>query len=75
MAKITGFLVIRNGDDTRWVKQRPHLKPNEVAVAVNIKVPEPPRIVATVDIELPEPPPVSADAIVTEYVADNEAQA
>jgi hypothetical protein len=73
MARITGYLVIRNGDDPRWVKRRPHLEPNEVAIAVNITAPVPPRIVATIDIELPEPPPISAEAIVTEYVADNEA--
>ena len=59
--KINGFLVIANGSEVRWVKRRPHLAPNEVAVAVNITAPSPPRIVATLNVDLPEPPPAFAE--------------
>lgn len=59
---IKGYLVIRNGEEVRWVNRRPNLQPNETAVEVRILAPMPPRIIATVEVELPEPPPVEATA-------------
>ena len=65
--KLAGYLVIRNGADVRWVKQRPHLQPNEVAVSVQITAPSPPRIIGMVDITLPEPPPAIVETAVQPY--------
>lgn len=65
--QIRAWLVITNGSDLRVVKNRPGLRPNEVAIEIKIKVPQPPRIIGTIDIELPEPPPVIVDSTVVEY--------
>lgn len=65
--KITGHLVIRNGAEVRWVKNRPALAPNEVAVTVTITAPGPPRIIGTITIDLPEPPPAIVEATVQPY--------
>lgn len=56
--RIKGYLIIRNGDEVRWVNRRPNLQPNETAVEVTILAPMPPRIIASITVELPEPPPV-----------------
>ena len=64
---IRAWIVIRNGNDLRLVKNRPQLAFNEVAVEIVVKAPFPPRIVGTVTIELPEPPPATAEAVAIEY--------
>ena len=70
MKTLTRWIVIRNGDETRLVSNRPTLKSNEVAVSIKINVPQPPRIVANVEITLPDPPPAHAESEIIEYPED-----
>jgi hypothetical protein len=70
MKKIQAWLIIVNGIDLRVVKRRPVLAANEVAIEINIKVPQPPRIIGTIDMELPEPPAMIVDSTVIEYPDD-----
>jgi hypothetical protein len=75
MKTIRAWIVIRNGNDLRLVKNRPQLAVNEVAVELVVKAPVPPRIVGTVTIELPEPPPATAEAVAIEYGVEEGADA
>lgn len=70
MKHVQAWLVLTNGDQLRVVKKKPYLAPNEVAIEVNLKVPQPPRIIGKIDIELPDPPTVIVDSTVIEYPAD-----
>jgi hypothetical protein len=64
---LKAWIIIRNGNEMRLVRNRPRLRVNEVAVEVTVRAPEPPRIVGSVTIELPEPPPATATAAAAEY--------
>lgn len=65
---IRAWLILTNGEDLRVVKRRPGiLAPNEVAIEVNVKVPQPPRLIGTITIELPDPPSVIVESTVIEY--------
>lgn len=67
MKSVRAWLVLTNGEELRVVKRRPQLSANEVAIEINIKVPQPPRVIGTIDMELPEPPAVLVDSTVTQY--------
>lgn len=70
MRTLSAYIIIRNGVDMRLVRNRPNLDPNEVAVQITVKAPQPPRIVGRVEIELPEPPPATAEAVAIQYPED-----
>jgi hypothetical protein len=72
MKQLRFWLVLTNGEEMRVVKRRPSLSPNEVAIEVNVKVPQPPRLIGVIDIELPEPPAVIAESTVIEYPTEDE---
>ncbi len=69
---VKAWLVLTNGEDLRVVKRAPRLAPNEVAIEIKIKVPQPPRVIGTVDIELPDPPAVVVDSTVIEYPEEDD---
>lgn len=70
MTTVHAWLVLTNGSELRVVKRRPYLDPNEVAIEIKIRVPQPPRIIGAIDIELPEPPAVIVDSSVIQYPED-----
>lgn len=67
MTTLKAWIIIRNGNELRLVHRQPSLAPNEVAIAVIVKAPDPPRIVGSIEIELPDPPPVYATASVETF--------
>ena len=67
MKTVRAWLILTNGEELRVVKRKPYLDPNEVAIEVNIRVPQPPRVIGTIDIELPDPPAVIVDSTVIAY--------
>jgi len=67
MKTVRVWLVLTNGEEVRVVKRKPYLDPNEVAIEVNIRVPQPPRFIGTINIELPDPPTVIVDSTTVEY--------
>lgn len=64
---INAFLVISDGGALRVVKSRPYLNNNEIAVALNIDVPDAffERMIPVVQVDLPEEAVAQPDADVS----------
>lgn len=65
--KLQRWLIIRNGEDCRIVTKKPKLDANEVAIEINLEVPQPPRIVANVDITMPDPLPTTVNTKIVDF--------